>query len=290
MSKLIDLSGQKFNKWLVIERDISKKFRNPQWICECECGRKSSVTGVNLKANISTQCKVCSGNDVKISVQHRYGKWTVQSKSKLPRRWTCLCDCGNRCEVLGYHLVSGASQQCKKCAQTEAVNLESGIINNNWTLIETFKRDGNTKCKCRCKCGRVGTMAVYAFTSGSSRQCKKCANWTGFGDISGSYWTSLIRGAIKRGLKFTVTIEYAWDIFIKQNKKCELSGLDIDFQRNRSKAVKSNQTASLDRIDSTKGYEIGNIQWVHKDINNMKLNHTQEYFIDLCKKIAEKHS
>lgn len=30
-----------------------------------------------------------------------------------------------------------------------------------------------------------------------------------------------------------------------------------------------------------------NIQWVHKDINKMKLDHSQEYFINICKMVYE---
>ena len=48
----------------------------------------------------------------------------------------------------------------------------------------------------------------------------------------------------------------------------------------------SSTTASLDRIDSSKGYVIGNVQWVHKDINIMKNKFDNQYFIDMCKKIA----
>lgn len=46
-------------------------------------------------------------------------------------------------------------------------------------------------------------------------------------------------------------------------------------------------TASLDRIDSSKGYIKGNIQWVHKDINKMKNNYNQAYFINLCALVVD---
>ena len=55
----------------------------------------------------------------------------------------------------------------------------------------------------------------------------------------------------------------------------------------KSKADLKLQTASLDRIDSTKGYSKDNIQWVHKDINCMKMDFSQQYFIDLCVKVAK---
>lgn len=46
-------------------------------------------------------------------------------------------------------------------------------------------------------------------------------------------------------------------------------------------------TASLDRIDSSRGYEIDNIQWVHKDVNKMKMGLSQNEFIDICKIISK---
>ena len=48
-----------------------------------------------------------------------------------------------------------------------------------------------------------------------------------------------------------------------------------------------NRTASLDRIDSNKGYTIDNVQWVHKDINKMKMDLEEDVFIDNCKLIIE---
>jgi hypothetical protein len=48
-------------------------------------------------------------------------------------------------------------------------------------------------------------------------------------------------------------------------------------------------TASLDRIDSSKGYIEGNVQWIHKHINKMKNNFNESYFIEICKKISQKN-
>ena len=47
-------------------------------------------------------------------------------------------------------------------------------------------------------------------------------------------------------------------------------------------------TASLDRIDSSKGYVKDNVQWVHKDINRMKWNFPQDKFVKLCSFVANK--
>jgi archaellum component FlaC len=50
--------------------------------------------------------------------------------------------------------------------------------------------------------------------------------------------------------------------------------------------IKTIQIESLDRIDSKLGYIEGNVQWLHKDVNYMKQEYSQEYYIDICKKVA----
>jgi len=87
---------------------------------------------------------------------------------------------------------------------------------------------------------------------GGCQSCGKHPNFRGCGDIYGQYWTNLKRGAVSRGLEFTVTIEEAWQLYLSQDGKCALSGLPIVFERSRGRAAE--KTASLDRIDSTKGY------------------------------------
>lgn len=110
---------------------------------------------------------------------------------------------------------------------------------------------------------------------------KNHTQWKGYEDISKTYWENVKTGARNRKISVNLTIEQIWNLYIKQNRKCALSGINIGFE-----ASKSN-TASLDRIDSTKGYEIDNVQWIHRDINTMKWDLQQEHFIEMCKLIAK---
>ena len=104
---------------------------------------------------------------------------------------------------------------------------------------------------------------------------------TGYEDINGRYWYSIVHSAKLRNLEFNITIKDAWDLFIKQNKKCALTDISIVF---KDLGKQSNtQTASLDRIDSSKGYTLDNIQWVHKVINRMKTNLSISEFKNWCK-------
>ena len=88
--------------------------------------------------------------------------------------------------------------------------------------------------------------------------------------------------ALKRKLDFNLDIDYLWEIFTNQNKKCAITGVGIDMINATINGNYHLQTASLDRIDSNKGYIVGNVQWVHKVINSLKSDFENDDFISLC--------
>lgn len=165
---------------------------------------------------------------------------------------------------------------------------------NSWTVLEEMDRKGRHRVwKCKCICGNIGFIRNFALFDNSSKRCKQCYTNTikGFyydytDIIAPAIWNRVIRCANKRKIPFNITKNYATDIFLLQNKKCALSNLDINFPKNDSDRKKNSYTASLDRIDSSKWYEPDNIQWVHKDINIMKNIYSNNYFIYICKCIA----
>jgi hypothetical protein len=109
------------------------------------------------------------------------------------------------------------------------------------------------------------------------------------GDLSATYFAMIKGGAKARGIKFDIDINTVWQLFIAQHCKCELTGLEIALSRSTRQYKIQEQTASLDRIDSTKGYVLGNVQWVHKDVNRMKNAFTQERFIEVCNLVSKLH-
>ena len=105
--------------------------------------------------------------------------------------------------------------------------------------------------------------------------------------ISRSYLTKYKSSAKHRNIEFSITVDDIWDLYIKQNKKCALSGIDIHFPIDSYEFELHNWTCSIDRIDSGGNYTIDNIQLVHKDINRIKQHYSQDYFIEMCTKIAD---
>ena len=75
-----------------------------------------------------------------------------------------------------------------------------------------------------------------------------------------------------------------WQLFLQQNSRCALTGIDIKLSRNRKR---QEQTASLDRIDPQKGYCKDNCQWVDKTVNLCKHTLTNDAFLRLCKTVVE---
>jgi len=102
--------------------------------------------------------------------------------------------------------------------------------------------------------------------------------------ISGTYMYSIKENAKIRNLEFSVTLKYLWEVYLRQSKKCALTGLPIQFS---SKSNSFDGTASLDRIDSSRGYVQDNVQWIHKDVNQMKWNFDQCNFIHYCRLIVK---
>ena len=113
---------------------------------------------------------------------------------------------------------------------------------------------------------------------------KNHKNWGGYEDISGNFWSNLTSKADQRNIPFKITMKDAWNQFLKQDKKCMLTKWDISFSRNRFTIY--NQ-ASLDRIDSSIGYTLDNIQWLHKDVNISKWEFSVDKFVDLCHLVSD---
>ena len=159
-------------------------------------------------------------------------------------------------------------------------------------------RQGSVTWLCKCQCGKEKVVSSDHLTrkksSVKSCGCKaiksgpRHSQWTGYGLISGNWWYNHILRERKQTrrpkIPVTVTIQEAWNLYLTQEGKCALSGQPINISNTWKYS-----TASIDRINSSKGYELDNIQWVHKDINFMKRTYSQEYFIQMCHHVTSTH-
>ena len=146
------------------------------------------------------------------------------------------------------------------------------------------KRRSDYLVRCNNIIGRISSCGCKH--PNNHFQFDKHPNWKGYKTIPKTYWHSLRIAAKNRNIEFNITMEDMHNQLIKQNHKCNLSNILLIISSRRQ--YKTN-TASIDRIDSSKGYTPDNIQWVHKDINLMKNKFPQEYFIETCHKISQSH-
>lgn len=156
------------------------------------------------------------------------------------------------------------------------------------------KNDGAVLWEVRCECGNTKYLVKSNFYRNKSCGCKKAdvqsqslrksLNRGGCGEIYATHWNTVKKNAKQRKLPVKIDAKYAWNLFIKQDRRCALTGETLVFSK---RCWSRDATASLDRIDSTKGYIPGNVQWVHKIVNFMKQQYTTELFFSWCKKVVE---
>lgn len=145
----------------------------------------------------------------------------------------------------------------------------------------------------KCKCGKereIGLTTLLNIKKGkvTSDNCPTCLGNSrkhieDFNGLSGNILLTLIRNAEIRNIKVDLTMRDIYEVYIEQDKKCKLTGLPLTFKMN---GQDTSGTASVDRIDSNKDYTLDNIQIIHKHINKMKMEFDQDYFIEMCKLIA----
>jgi hypothetical protein len=210
------------------------------------------------------------------------------------------CQCGNSFYRSYKHVTHKQRIHCLKCSSRKGERrideecFHKAGENFGCTYLGPFPKTikGKTWWKCINKeCNNTFYRDYYHVAQRGQLLCLKCQPsnggkkgdtspvWRGHEEISGKYINRLEKRAKARNLVYILSNEYLWNLFLQQNRKCKLSALELAFGKG--------QTASLDRIDSSKGYFEGNVQWVHKDINLMKNKFNEEYFTKMCGLIVD---
>lgn len=79
MPKLIDLTGVRFGRLVIIKRDATKNKRT-HWLCECDCGTIKSIGAQNLK-HPNPKCRVSSCGCYQREQARRFATIHGQSQS-----------------------------------------------------------------------------------------------------------------------------------------------------------------------------------------------------------------
>src|ERR1035441_4182702 len=133
-------------------------------------------------------------------------------------------------------------------------------------------------------------LCLSCFNSRPQAVGVRSPNWKGFGNISNTIFSKFKNGAEERELPFSITIQDMDAQWNSQNGKCAYTGEQLVGNVKNYMHNKKMMTASLDRIDSSKGYTKDNIQWVLKDINMMKQQLKENKFLGLCNSVVGKNN
>src|SRR5579863_7043433 len=91
--------------------------------------------------------------------------------------------------------------------------------------------------------------------------------WKGGRHTPLTHYNKFKRAAERRGIEWCLTIDDIDSLFDRQRGKCAMSGVELIFDFGHRNGGHENGNASLDRIDSKRGYHMDNVQLVTKDIN-----------------------
>ena len=155
MGNYIDLTGQKFGKLTVIERDMQYRDKGVYWKCVCECGNEKTILGTSLRSGATKSCgclqKIgASKANTKNLIGQKFGKLTVIEKTEKRSScgriiWKCICDCGNECEATTIVLKSGDKQSCGCIGKSRGEDKITNILKENNILFEREKKFSTCK-------------------------------------------------------------------------------------------------------------------------------------------------
>jgi hypothetical protein len=107
MSKLIDLTGQRFGRLYVIERAGSSN-GNALWLCLCDCGKMKVVNGVQLRCGETKSCG-CIQREI-ISNKMSKHKGTINDR-RLYRVWAGMISRTSNPNATNYQYYGGRGIQ-----------------------------------------------------------------------------------------------------------------------------------------------------------------------------------
>lgn len=194
MGKLIDLTGQKFNRLTVIERDLRDKRKGTYWYCKCDCGNFTSVLSNYLRNGNTKSCgclqkeKARENGGFKNLTGQKFGRllvleYTAEKKNRSCAYWKCLCDCGKEIITSSNELLNGHTQSCgclrlEKLREAIAKDI-TGLKFGKLTVLEvdeTYQERNNIQnrklyWKCQCDCGSIVSVEGTHLRRGEIQSC-----------------------------------------------------------------------------------------------------------------------
>jgi hypothetical protein len=171
--KKLDLGGQQFGRWHVLEP--AERTYQTMWLCECVCGTRRPVSGANLRDGSSTSCgcyraenppDLLAGRDhngaknprARVSIANNGGVWVPSSsawykraagvfysakKRGLPLEFDSAAELASyvmsiapeKCPVFGEKFTDRGAGYSKWAPSIDKINPELGYVRGNIQVI-----------------------------------------------------------------------------------------------------------------------------------------------------------
>jgi len=238
-------------------------------------------------------------------IGQRFGRLIVISTAPSKNKrvmWHCKCDCGNEKMTFAKTLKNGNSTSCG-CKQKETLaayyrrkTLVGNVYGRLVVKSEYFK-DQRRWCVCDCSCGQTKNIIANNLVSKNTISCgcawddsqEKKIRYKSIDD-SHAVFRPMINNscsvAKSKKLDFDLDLEYLFNLWEQQNGICPYTGVQMEIPQWNVSRKRKYTSASIDRIDSSKGYIKGNIQFVSVIANYAKNTFSHEEMIKFCKSVA----
>ena len=120
----VDLRGMRVGRLLVLSREGTDKYRSATWLCQCDCGNTTVVSGNSLRNELTRSCgclrreitkdRTLKNIEGRVFGQVRVGERTGTAPDHRAL-WNCTCSCGNTFVSTSRPLVDGTVTSCKEC-------------------------------------------------------------------------------------------------------------------------------------------------------------------------------
>lgn len=167
---------------------------------------------------------------------------------------------------------------CKTCGK---------IVSKSKYEINRQLKKGRTEFYCNLKCAGKDPQNIKHLTQFRDNfvHTKYTRKPDEFSDFKW-YMKNIVKNSKKKNQLYDVDLPYLKNLWEKQCGICPMTKEKIELRTHTSKNLAHPYSASLDRIDSSKGYIKGNVRFVALIFNYAKNTFSDSDVLNFCNKIV----
>lgn len=302
----VESIGTEYGRLKVVGVEIrhSTKKKRPYWHCQCECGNEVFARADAIRSGAKTDCGCRSRlnrSNVTDETGNVYGKLTVidiAPSRGIGTEWVCKCECGNSTVTLGSNLRKGQSAHCGCSYRPPEVSAKlidlAGVEYPGFKVLKRSpgKKGYHTMWLCACNCGNEFVTSSRSIGEGFRRNCNEgnCnINYVGFLKSAANTKYGHYKHSSKvRGHDFKLGFEDFRRLILMDCHYCGSKPSQVIKRKYKSK-TREFKYNGIDRIDSSKGYEQGNVVTCCGQCNAAKSDLSCDDFYAMVKRIYDRH-